>query len=395
MLTPLDFGIVSATLVVITFLATLAQFGACQLIVIAKNEEFRLIAFQSLFLNLCLSVLFSVLVFFFATTISEHLSSTDLSLYIKAMTPIIIIKALTSSFEGALIRDNHFKYIAISSTISFIIGYFAIAMLLILMDFGVWSLILANLTQSLIYCVMLLNKSKPSFRGMTYSLQGLWNNIVRASYISYAQIISNVAGQIDNYFVSKFLGVETLGVYSRAYQLMVVPCNFIGQMINQVFLKEFANESREKTIKIIKYSIILNIVLSSSVVLTLWAYGTNLVIFLLGEQWAIILAPLLLLSVSIYPRILYKIGEPILYSNNKLSNVAIFSTIYLSSIAIFSMMLLQYGILGISTAVLIGTMLYGFSVFIKVINLYPEIKVVFYSSLAVYLLIGTLVLHYV
>src|SRR5699024_11672517 len=49
-----------------------------------------------------------------------------------------------------------------------------------------------------------------------------------------ARISNQFALQADNLVVGKWLGANALGLYSRAYQLMVMPANLFGQVMDKV-----------------------------------------------------------------------------------------------------------------------------------------------------------------
>lgn len=394
-LNPVDFGIVSASLVVINFLTTLAQFGSSQLIVTAKDKELGKVIFQSLFLSTILSVLFMVGLYIFSSSVSNLLTNENITVYINALIPVIILKSLSMSFEGILVRASRFKFIAISSSVSFIFGYFVVAFTLAIMGFQLWSLIVATVVQTALYLFLLVYAVyKHNQKCITISFDSIITNLKQSTLISYSQIVSNFTGQIDNYFVSKFIGLSVLGIYSRAYQLMVVPCNFIGQMINQVFLKEFSSDNHSRNSKIINHSLILNLAMSMSVTGIIFLFGLNLINIVLGPGWEAVQEPLLILSLSIYPRMLYKIGEPILYSNRNFKNIAFFSTLYLIMVSLLLVILIPYGIKGVAFAVLLGTGVYGIIMFHKIIQLYPDTKKVFYITLASYLSLIGLVVNY-
>ncbi|WP_323159430.1 oligosaccharide flippase family protein, partial [Pseudomonas marginalis] len=86
--------------------------------------------------------------------------------------------------------------------------------------------------QPAIYFILVLKKCYHLRMKLRISFENYFETLKKAVSISYIQIISNVSGQVDNFIVSRYLGIEKLGFYTRAYQLMIVPCNLIGQIIN-------------------------------------------------------------------------------------------------------------------------------------------------------------------
>lgn len=374
-LTAEDFGIVSSALIIITFLSVISQLGACQLIVTSEKNDLANAIFHSLIFCSSISIIFLIITVSYSNEISSFISNgEDISVYISFLAISLIPKSISVVFEGVLIRNSNFKFIAISNAISFILGYFLTATFLSMKDYGPWALIWANNIQAIIYMFMLIKKANVTKLMKSPTLDNIGSNLIKATYISYSQVLSNITSQIDNFIVSKYLGLTSLGIYTRSYQLMVVPCNFIGQTINRVFLFHFSNENESKSNDVLVKSLYSNFFVSVTVSLILFLYGEYIVRIILGEGWSAVSDPLLILCLSIYPRMLYKIAEPILISRHRTKLMALLSTLYSLLMLILVFLSIRDGLIGVSKAVLLATMIYGLISFYFVVKFDDNIK---------------------
>ncbi|UNH38214.1 oligosaccharide flippase family protein [Moellerella wisconsensis] len=361
LLTPDEFGLISSSLLLINFVSIIAQLGGCQLVITAPEKKINIILFQSIFTCTLISIIATLLIYVYSGKIYNLFTTVDISSYISVLVWSLLLKGITVSFEGYLLRNSLFKSIAIYDSTSFIFGYFLPSVILAVLNYGVWSLIIATILQPAIYFILVLKKCYHLRMKLRISFENYFETLKKAVSISYIQIISNVSGQVDNFIVSRYLGIEKLGFYTRAYQLMIVPCNLIGQIINRVFLKKFSNIDNESSQTIIiEKSIFLNFIFSMFINIALISFGHEIIKMLLGSGWESLVQILIILSFSIYPRIFYKISEPILIAKNRSYVISKMVTIQMILMCTTTYIAIKYGLIGISLAVLFSSYIYGF-----------------------------------
>ncbi|EKO3729982.1 oligosaccharide flippase family protein [Vibrio metschnikovii] len=397
LLTPEEFGIVSSALIVVNFLVVLSQLGSCQLVVTSEKIHYNKILFHALIFSLTLSILFLMLILFYANNISYFITDTNIGVYISIASLIIIPKSIAVVFEGVLIRNSDFKYLAYLNILTYVLGYFFVALILSYNDFGAMSLIIASITQAFIFLLLIFHRAYTKFDLYFEKNLSLMKNSFNVAFsVSSTQLLSNTTSQIDNIIVSKFLGLEVLGIYTRAYQLTVIPCNLIGQVINRSFLQYFSSGSGQaKKNNVIKMSLIFSFFFSAFFVVSFNIFDDEIVFLLLGEAWGDVTYPLTILSLTIFPRMLYKIAEPILFSSGNANRMAVYSLVYLLVVALLSLYLVPYGMAGVSIGVLAGTIIYGMLAFHKVSKLNNQILKYYIITIIFHFLLAFWVLAYV
>jgi len=391
LLAPSEFGQVAAVLIVISLALVLSQLGMNQVISSCSKVDVNKKVFHALLISPSIAIVISFAVFLFSGKIVEFFSIGDSALlYVLLFS--VVIRSAYSPLEGLFSYFLKFEAIAKVEFISYFFGYFFVGVSLAYFEYGSYSLVFAILAQSLIALVMLVILF---FRldfviDLELSWTELWETLKRACAISYGQILSGITSQTDNYFVNKYLGLASLGIYTRAYQLMVVPCNFAGQIINRVIISRFAkgDEDHERIIIVGVYLALVLAVLISSVIVIL---GLDLVDFLLGNGWTEVFLPLLILSFSIFPRMVYKITEPVLIANGLEQKLIISLKVYLFCTLGFCYFFRNEGVLGISVAVLISTGLYGAVSMYNLIRVYSRLWRSMLAALFVYVLSSLLI----
>lgn len=374
LLTPIEFGQVASVMIVISIAVVISQLGMTQLIGSSNENEINSRFLYGLFISISISVFVVVILYFLSENIANFLDVKD-SKIIKVLLISIILRAIYSPFEGLLIRLNKYNWIAKVDFFSYLFGFFVISVVFSYLGGGSYSLVFANVCQALISLILILRifkKLKLNFEVDLCSKELIYT-FKRALLISYGQLLSSVISQIDNLIVNKYLGVASLGIYTRSYQLMVVPCNFIGQIINKVLIGRFSYNVDNHEL-ILKKGLLLVLFSSTLVSAIISIFGDDLTLFLLGDGWESVTLPLIILSFSIYPRMIYKICEPILIARKYETKIVYGLKLYLLILLLICYWLRNYNLVGISFAVLISTHIYGLWCQFYIVKLFPKIK---------------------
>jgi PST family polysaccharide transporter len=151
--------------------------------------------------------------------------------------------------------------------------------------YGVWSIVIQTLLNSLISSVWyravsrirpVLKFNKKSFR----SFISMGSNIAGDTMINYW------SRNADNLLIGKFVGEQSLGLYNRAYTLMLLPLNNISRVITRVMFPSFSrikdNRSEIKrlyikinqTIALITFPLMFGLAVTSNIFVPA-VYGSN------------------------------------------------------------------------------------------------------------------------
>lgn len=168
-------------------------------------------------------------------------------------TPVIMIMALSFTIQAigqtanALIRRNfEFKKIQIISLVSYSIGYLGLGLPLAYLDYGVWSLVAAQLSQVGINAfATYFSHRHPIFplvspkncRFLRFGAAMTLNNITSWS-------ISN----LDTAIIGRSFESATLGVYNRVFNLVNMPMFAITSSLQSVLFSAYAKSQNNNKI---------------------------------------------------------------------------------------------------------------------------------------------------
>jgi len=126
----------------------------------------------------------------------------------------------------------HFQRLAKAEIIAVTIAGIS-AVCVALVGWGVWALVVQNLiremTRSL--ATLLLANWRPEAR---FSLAAIKDFIKYGSHLSGFQFINYWARNSDNLLIGKYLSVSSLGIYTRAYSILLIPLTQLIGALTQV-----------------------------------------------------------------------------------------------------------------------------------------------------------------
>jgi len=114
--------------------------------------------------------------------------------------------------------------------------------------------------------------------------------IKEGKWITLNGILNYLYHNIDDIFVSKFLGLNDLGIYQTSYKISTIVIYETGEIFGRVSLPIYSKVSSDYTklknvfIKILLYITIISLLLGG----TLFLFASSIVIIFLGQEWLII-----------------------------------------------------------------------------------------------------------
>jgi O-antigen/teichoic acid export membrane protein len=259
-------------------------------------------------------------------TAAGWLSSDAIAIYFHKPEAAAVLRALFFLFiidcpgqtaAAMLRRVLNFKKVQQVAIASYLIGYLLVGIPFAWAGYGVWSLVAAQLVQSLLStCLLLLDTRvpmKPCWRGDTQGIAGFGMKVTAANLSSWA--ISN----LDTAFVGRAFGTAELGLYSRALSLLNMPMSIIATGFQGVL---FATCSRHQH----DIHKLRNIYLESStavamVCVPLFATAAvipaTLVLGVYGSKWQASIALVTPLALAVLVNALLAIQGPILMAGNR------------------------------------------------------------------------------
>jgi len=316
LLGPEPFGIVALAWMIVGLGRLVADLGFGAALV----QKATLSAFELRFIftiQMAFAVLLTMLGWLASDAIAAYYGKPESAQVLRALFCLFIIDCPGQTAAAMLRRALDFKKVQQIGIASYLSGYLIVGLPCAWLGLGVWSLVAAQLTQSLLSTVLLLRGApvplRPCLRCETPDIARFGMQVTAANLSSWA--ISN----LDTAFVGRAFGIAELGLYSRALSLLNMPMSMIATGFQGVL---FAACSRHQDDLPRVRRIYLETSAAVALVcvplfVTAAAIPRTLVLGVYGTDWAAA-APLVTpLALAVLVNALLAIQGPILMAGNR------------------------------------------------------------------------------
>lgn len=257
----------------------------------------------------------STLLFLFRNEIAIFLGDLQLAEFLPGASIIILLDSLLSTSESLLQRDMKFKKLSWCDMLSYAAGNLCTAVALSALGFGTWSLIIAAIVVRLVKCSIFLRAYPPVFTYNVFNKESL--ELLKLGLgFSSGRVFNYLALQGDNFVVGRLLGASALGTYSRSYQLISLPADFIGKAFDKVWFAAMAKKQEDKNRLKTFYLASVEMVALACIPCAVYTliFSEQIITLLLGEQWRNAVPIVQLLAPAVFFRAAYKPSETLLRS---------------------------------------------------------------------------------
>ena len=351
LLVPSDFGLVGLITVFSGFIGAFSE-SAISMAVI--RSEYRETYYRGLnYLTMALGVVLCVITILLIYPISLFYNNSNLILPGIAIAALFIARSLSIVPNALLQKELHFGK---AGKVLFFSTLFGTVSTILMAYFGAgyWSLIWSQYVTGLI-SFGILYKAKKNVFGKT----GLV--VIKVTFKKAKKLIGSIIGfnainywarNADNLLVGKFYGTSDLGIYNRAYLMLMMPLNLITSIFSSVMYpslikyKSKGGDVQEEYYFMLKVISIINI----PIALVLILFPLPLVKLLWGDNWLgvatllpyfglLVLTQTLASTLAII-MVIFKLEKELMYSGwinaaFMVGGIALGATISLKSVAAF------------------------------------------------------------
>jgi O-antigen/teichoic acid export membrane protein len=360
LLTPADFGLVSAGLVIVGVSLNFSQLGLGPAIVQRSVLEPRHLS-TAFVGSTVFGILVAGAVWVAAPAIAQFFRMEGLVPVVRALGFLFPIAGITIVPESLLQREFRFRLLANRDVLAYAVGYGAVGVVLALLGWGVWALVAAQLTQAFIRMAILLGAAPPFLRA-----RPTWPSLIELMKYGIGQSAARLgmisANQADNLVVGRWLGAVPLGEYSRAFQLVSVPATLVGDVLDKVLFPTMARVQDDLRRLAAAYlegtSLVALVTLPLGVVAAILAPDLVSVVF--GSRWSGMVAPFQVLALGMTFRTSYRVSDSLSRATGKLYRRAWRQWLYAGLVFIGALIGRHWGLPGVAVGVLCAiTVNYG------------------------------------
>lgn len=285
LLSPEDFGLIAMVMVFTSFAGMLAD-GGFNSALIQKKDISENHTSTVFWINLIISILLFILTYIIAPVLADFYENSKLEEIFRIIAITFIISAVGNVPSALLQKEMRFHVITKIDTIAALFsGILAIGMAC--SGAGVWSLvaqpILAGTIMSVMRCWACLWIPKFIFnRNALKEIWGFSGNMFGFLFINYW------ARNADSLIIGKMFGSATLGLYNRAYGLMLLPITQIHGAINQVMFPALSSiqEDKPRVARIYLRAVGIITLFSYPMMLGLFVVAEPFVLAMYGKKWS-------------------------------------------------------------------------------------------------------------
>jgi PST family polysaccharide transporter len=351
LLSPNEFGLFAATLVVIGFCSIFSELGVGPAIVQRPTLEERHLR-VGFTLSLVLSHAIAALVWAAAPAIADFFKLADLAQVVRAACLVFACQGISMVAQSLAQRELRFRWLAGVDAAAFAAGFVVAGPALAWLGFGVWALVGALLTQHCLRMVMLL-AGQPHPKRPLLEQRAIGELLYFGGGFTLARIGNYLAGQADKLVVGRWLGAPALGLYSLSYQLITAPALLVGQVLDRVLFPAMALVQLEHTRLARGYrsgiAVCALLILPASVVVAIVA--PEIVLVLLGPEWAGVVVPFRILALGMLFRTSYKLSDSVARATGAVYPRAWRQAIYAGAILTGSLIGQLWGVDGVALGV--------------------------------------------
>jgi len=353
LLTPTEFGVVTAALVVIGFANIFSQLGVGPALVQRPTLERRHIdtAFTT---TVLFGLSLAALTWIGAPLAARFFRIDAVAPVLRALAGLFFLTGIGVVAESLVKRDLRFKWLANLEVATYAVGYGAVGIIGAAAGWGVWALVAGEIARSALRSSVLLWAHPPRLRP-TVQRAAFRELMYFGGGFTVARAANYLALQGDNLVVGRALGPAALGLYGRAYSMMNAPSG-IGAILDNVLFPAMARVQHDPRRLARAYhrgvATLGIVILPLSAML--FVVAPEAVHVVLGPRWAEVVAPFRVLALGMLFRTSYKMSDSLARSTGAVYRRAWRQIVYAALVIGGAAVGQRWGIVGVAVGVTVA-----------------------------------------
>jgi O-antigen/teichoic acid export membrane protein len=352
LLTPHEYGVIAGALIAMELAAMVYAMGLAPTLIQRKDvrSDHVATAFSS---ALFLAALAAAGMWFAAPLIADVMQIPELTEILKVLAWLTPFGAFSILCEALLARHMQVKSVALRPLVSFTFATFLVAIPMAWYGFGYWSLVAMQAVDTIVGALVLGIAARSLLAWPRFSRRA-FNELWKLSLgFTLNQPFGYVARNADKFLIGRFLGADSLGVYTRASFITTTAANLFGNVTRlSVFpamaqVQEDGERLRNALLK--SLSVLALLTLPTTAICVLFA--NELVGLLLGPQWGAAVAPFAILAGSLYLRLAWRVCAAVFQALGRPNRITAIHILRAAALVVSIWFVQPYGLAAISAAV--------------------------------------------
>lgn len=350
-LTQAEFGLVAEVLVVVGLADFAAQLGIGRAIV-QRRELTEGHLRTGLALSGALGLVWWGAMVASADATASFFASPELAPVLIAMAPTTAARAIVVPLHGKMARELRFATLARIQVVAFVLGYGVTGIGMGWRGFGLWALVGAYWGQLVVelvaYTALARYPLRPHLRRR--EARELLAFGVGETGASFLQAL---AQQADKAIIGRVMGPAALGVYTRAYELLLMPTALFGRAALQVLMPVLST-IQDQPARIgqawLRSSALLALAVFPMAAATV-VLAPEVVRVLYGPGWEDVITPLRILGAAMFLRAAFALTGSVTRACGAVWQEAWRQAVYVVGLGAAAAAGIRWGLPGVTTAV--------------------------------------------
>ena len=359
-LTPEQFGVANAALVVVGISTIFSELGVGPAVV--QRTQLEDGHKDGAFLLSCgFGILVGLALWLLSEPLAALLKMPDVAAPLRVLAWVFPATGAAVVSQSLLQREMRFGVLTRVELAVVALGYGLPAVLLARAGWGVSALIFAYLGQMLLRSVLVffchpwrpgLRCSRAAFRDLLHFSGGM----------TIGRVANYAASNGDNLVVGRYLGADDLGIYGRAYQIMVAPAAMIGNVLEKVLFPAMVKVNHDDVLlgRAFVRGLSLLAVIMLPVSALIFVLAPEVIALLLGPQWTAVVVPLQIMTVALVARTSVKMVNCLMRARGVVYRWAVYYVVHAFGIVLFAWIGQFWGLIGASLGVVLNIILFFF-----------------------------------
>lgn len=285
LLTPTQFGVFGIASLVLAFLEIVTETGI-NVFLIQEKKDIKHYINDAWFVSILRGILISLLIVFVSSFIANFFDSKDAQrlLLLTSIVPLIrgFINPAIVKYQKDLLFNKDFF---LRFTVFTFDSVTAIILALITRDAAsfVWGLIAGALLEVILSFVFI--KPLPRFSLQEHNIKKI---LSQGKWVTFFLIFNYISQEAGNIVVGRVLGIGSLGIYQMGYKIATLPISEISDVVNKVIFPIYSKMSTDlvrlrraffRTMAVVTLLVFFLGIL-------IFLLPENLIIYVLGKEWA-------------------------------------------------------------------------------------------------------------
>jgi O-antigen/teichoic acid export membrane protein len=284
LLTPDDYGKVAMVTAITGFASVFKDLGLSTATI--QREKITHAQLSTLFwVNVGFGTLVMLAVMALSPLVAWFYHTPELSKIMVALSVTFLLGGLTVQHQAILTRQMRFTTSSIVNVISVVAGIVC-GVTGGFMGLGYWAIVMGYIATSLTMAVgmWMASKWRP---GLPMRGCGIRSMLGFGAHISSFNVVNYFSRNADNVLIGRFAGSSALGIYSRAYQLLLLPIANLRNPLNSVALPTLSRLVDDPARYKSHYQHFIGALafISMPMVACMYVYSTAIVSIVLGSRW--------------------------------------------------------------------------------------------------------------